>query len=176
MLLIGCGSNIARCYKPLPDVTNVEVNDYIGPLKAAPLGSMDINQLIDNVLAEDYVLIGTADFTGDGSKIGWRHGSSKIDALKESRQGIGGDFKRDEVFDDGVIPDFAHYQLRSSSFLARMRSLRDFLASFRSSRASSALYLSSSRILPLHLRQCVGCSFVVSIQEPSSWLRFQVRS
>lgn len=68
LFLIGCGSNIARYYKPLPDVTNVEVNDYVGPLKAERLGNMDINQLIGNMLAEDYVLIGTADFTGDGSK------------------------------------------------------------------------------------------------------------
>lgn len=68
MFLIGCRSNIARYYKPLPDVINVEVNDYVGPLKAEPLGNMDMKQLFDNMLAEDYILVGTADFTGDGTK------------------------------------------------------------------------------------------------------------
>lgn len=65
MLFCGCTS-ISRYYAPNPAAADLQLSDYEGPLTAISVGAKDVDGLMRQMLAEDYVLIGTADFTGNG--------------------------------------------------------------------------------------------------------------
>lgn len=69
VLISGC-SSISRYYVANPAAAQFELADYEGPLEAQSIPSADVDSLVSRMLAEDYVLIGTADFTGN-SELDW---------------------------------------------------------------------------------------------------------
>ena len=66
LLFTGCLS-IDQFYTPNRFASEIEVLDYEGPLKAEQVVGMSFDQLLDLRAAEDYILIGTANFTGQGN-------------------------------------------------------------------------------------------------------------
>lgn len=66
LLVAGCAS-ISQCYSENPVAKNYELIDYDGPLKAEHVAGLTLKQLVDERASEDYMVIGSADFTGEGN-------------------------------------------------------------------------------------------------------------
>lgn len=103
LLLTGCGASISRYYTANQAVTDVELVDYAGPLSAEPIKGMSLEELIDKRSGEDYLPIGTANYTANGNlnwqgamvRLGSRLNAEKIDYLSR--------YIRTET-ESGVVP------------------------------------------------------------------------
>ncbi len=86
ILLSGCAS-IDRFYSENPNARHLEFLDYDGPLKAEEVVGMDLDSLLDVREADDYFLVGAADYNGPGNvdwtgamvRLGRRLKAEKID-------------------------------------------------------------------------------------------------
>lgn len=86
VLATGCVS-ISEFYSENPFAKSYELIDYDGPLKAEHVVGLTLEQLVNERASEDYLVIGSADYTGQGNldwtgamvRLGYKLKAEKVD-------------------------------------------------------------------------------------------------